>query len=89
MTKEPVAIAGSVVGLIMALIMWLITMGYLDWTPEQITATEQLVVILIPLILSAVGVWYARMQVTPLADPKDDDGEQLTRSDNSPALRAR
>jgi len=89
MKQEPVAIAGSVVGLIMALIMWLITMGYLNWTPDQITATEQLVAIAIPLILSAVGIWLARMRVTPLVSPQDDDGEPLTRSDNSPAMRAR
>jgi len=87
--REPVAIAGSIVGLIMALIMWLITMGYLNWTPEQITATEQLIAIAIPLILSAVGVWLGRMQVTPLNSPRDTDGEPLTRSDNSPAKRAR
>jgi len=87
--REPVAIAGSIVGLIMALIMWLITMGYLNWTPEQITATEQLIAIAIPLILSAVGILWTRWQTTPMVDPRDDDGMPLTRSDHSPAKRAR
>ena len=87
--REPVAIAGSVVGLIMSLVMWLNTMGYLSWSADQISATEQLVAIAIPLILSAIGIWLTRMRVTPLVDPKDDDGTPLTRSDNSPALRAR
>lgn len=87
--REPVAIAGSITGLIMALVMWLLAMGYLDWTPEQITATEQLVAIAIPLILSVVAVIWARWESTPLVDPRDVDGEPLTRSDNSPALKAR
>lgn len=84
--REPVAVAGGIVGLIMALLMWLRTMGYLDWTPEQASATEQLVAIAVPLILSAIAVVWARWRVTPLVDAKDEDGEPLTRSDNSPAL---
>ena len=87
--REPVAIAGSIVGLIMALIMWLITMGYLDWTHDQVTATEQLIAIAVPLILTAIGVILARNRTTPLVDPRDADHEPLTRSDNSPALKAR
>lgn len=87
--REPVAIAGSLVGLIMAAVMWALAMGYLDWTPEQVTATEQLIAVAVPLIVTGIAVIAARAKVTPLSSPQDDDGEPLTRSDNSPALRAR
>jgi hypothetical protein len=86
--REPVAIAGSIVGLIMAGVMWAATMGYVDLSPEQITATEQLVAIAIPLIVTGIATIAARAQVTPLNSPRDNDGEPLTRSDNSPAMRA-
>jgi hypothetical protein len=86
MNREPVAIAGSIVGLIMALVMWLNTMGYLSWTPDQISATEQLVAIAIPLLLSAIGVLLARARVTPSSDPRDTDGAPLWRMDGGEPL---
>lgn len=87
--REPVAIAGTITALIMAFVMWLITMDYLDWGSDQVTATEQLVAIAVPLIVTGVATIAARSRVTPLNSPRDDDSMPLTRSDNSPALRAR
>ena len=87
--RNPVAIAGSIVGLLMSMIAWLNVMGYLSWTPDQVSATEQMATIAMPLLMMAattVITWY---KVTPMSDPRDDDGAPLTRPDGSPAMRAR
>ena len=86
---EPVITAAVIVGLLMAIVNWLIVMDFLAWTPDQITATEKLLAIAAPLALGIIGSIWARAQVTPLVKPKDTDGEPLTRADNSPALKAR
>jgi hypothetical protein len=76
----------------MAVVAMLIAFNLLSWNDAQVTAFEASLVAVLPLIVGAVQVVVgeiARMRVTPLVDPQDSDGEPLTRSDNSPALRAR
>ena len=86
--REPVITAAFIAGLVMAVIKWLLEMGYLGWSPDQMTATRELVEMFAPLIIMVLAAYWARAQVTPLISPMDTDGAQLTRADNSPTLKA-
>jgi len=50
-------------------------MGWLQMTDEQFTNLMAVVVLALPI----VGALIARRFVTPLADPKDNDGVELVR----------
>jgi len=75
--REPAIVTGTVVGLIMAFVTWLKTMGYLDWTPEQVTATETLVEYVVMFGTPVVGAIVTRYFVTPVSDPRDNNGNPL------------
>lgn len=59
MQKEPVAIIGA----IMAVVMALITFGILDWTEAQVSAFEQVLIANIPLLVVGLGSWAQRSKV--------------------------
>lgn len=84
MSNEPVLSAGAIAGAISAILVALVSLGVIDLTPEQQAAILAAVVAVLPI---AMALW-ARMQVTPLVDPTDEDGEALTRYDGMPSLRA-
>lgn len=85
MTREPVIIANSIAALVSALIVAAVALGYLDWDETQQAAVMAVVVAAVNVV---AGIW-ARGQVTPLRQPRDVDGQPLTRPDSSPALKAR
>ncbi len=72
MTREPVAVVNGVTALVEATISFAVAFG-LKWGPEQVGATMAVVV--------AVGnltkTWWARSQVTPVDDPRSNDGRRL------------
>lgn len=72
MTREPVAVVNGTTALVEATISFLVAFG-LKWNPEQVGATMAVVV--------AVGnltkTWWARSQVTPVDDPRGNDGRRL------------
>ncbi len=72
MTREPVAVVDGVTALVEATISFAVAFG-LKWGPEQVRATMAVVV--------AVGnltkTWWARSQVTPVVDPRSNDGTRL------------
>ena len=72
MTREPVAVVNGVTALVEASISFAVAFG-LKWGPEQVGATMAVVV--------AVGnltkTWWARSQVTPVDDPRSNDGRRL------------
>ena len=73
MSKEPVAIwptLGLVVGLFLQGIIP-------DMGDELITAIADLVTVGAPVL---VGVWVARSKVTPVANPRDNEGNKLVPS---------
>ncbi len=97
MKSEPVLVAGGIAGgIILLIVSFLVMMVSLEvWqlTLAQIATIRDFAARLVGLIalivaLPVVTAWFARKKVTPLADPRAPDGEPLTRSDNSPALKA-
>lgn len=72
MTREPVAVVNGTTAFVEAMISFAVAFG-LKWSPEQVGATMAVVV--------AVGnlskTWWARSQVTPVDDPRSNDGRRL------------
>ena len=73
MEREPLLTKASWVALVTAVIAVAVAFG-LPLTDEQQKALIALAGVLSPV---AAAVW-ARGQVTPVADPRDDDGNRLT-----------
>ena len=77
MEREPLLTKASWVALVTAVIAVAVAFG-LPLTDEQQKALIALAGVLAPV---AAAVW-ARGQVTPVADPRDDDGQPLTPADD-------
>ena len=75
--NEPVLTAGAIVGAIMATLAALVALGVIDITPEQMSAVEKALGAILALVLPVVGAWIARRYVTPVANPRDNDGNAL------------
>lgn len=77
-SKEPVTWA-NIVAAIVALLSLAVAMGWIHLTSDQFVEIERALgafgVVAAPI---AAALW-ARLQVTPLADPKDEDGSPLVR----------
>lgn len=71
--KEPVVLIGAIVGVIEAGIAMLVVLGVLSLTPEQIGAIMAFVIA----IGSVVSILLTRSVVTPVANPRDNDGNRL------------
>ena len=74
MSSEPVVIINSIVAVITAIIAALVTGGVLKVSPDQ----QQQIVGIIVAIGALVAAFLSRSQVTPVANPKDNDGNRLT-----------
>lgn len=72
MRREPVAAINSMIALIEAILALAVGFG-LDWTPDQVGLTMAVVVVVGNLIKS----YWARDQVTPVADPRNNEGLRL------------
>lgn len=70
--REPVLTAGAVVALVTALLAVLAAFG-LPLTDDQTTAVVSLISVVAPIVVALL----ARPKVTPLADPKTNDGTPL------------
>lgn len=73
MKREPLRIAGYVVAFVQAVLSAVVLMGWWGLTPEQ-TAGWMAVIALGGTV--AVVLW-TRGKVTPLADPRDNNGNYL------------
>ena len=104
MKSNPVMVAGRIAGgiaaavglLVGAYLAMAVSLGWWNLTPEQVNDVNGFAVALIGLVALIVLIasplvtaWYATKKVTPLADPRAPDGEELTRGDGSPALKER
>ena len=78
LSNEPVITGGAIVALIESIILLLTSFG-LKMSADQVTAIMSVVVILVPIIMA---VW-ARSQVTPVSNPRDNEGRQLVAVDPS------
>ena len=75
--REPVMTAGAIVGAVMAVMAALVMLGVVNLDPEQLSAIETALLALLTLFLPIAGAWAARQQVTPMSDPRDDEGRRL------------
>jgi len=71
--KEPVVLIGAIVGVIEAGIAMLVVLGVISLTAEQIGAIMAFVIA----IGSVIGILLTRSLVTPVAYPRDNDGNEL------------
>ena len=72
-TREPVAIIGAMVALIEAVIGLLIAFG-VDMSAEQSQALITVAVAAGPVIGLVLNVIFVRSRVTPVADPRTEEG---------------
>jgi hypothetical protein len=77
MQNEPVITAAAAVGALMSILAALVALGVIDLSPDQMGAIEKAIVAVVPIALSLIGAWIARKQVTPLSNPRDDQGRKL------------
>jgi len=70
--REPLLKRSAAVAVVSALIAVLVAFG-LPITAEQTNAILGLVAVVAPIVLA----YWARRNVTPLADPQNEDGEAL------------
>jgi len=82
--EEPVLSAAAIAGAVGAVLAALVSLGVIDLTAEQQAAILAAIVAVTPI---AAALW-ARAQVTPLANPRDVDGEPLSRPGDTLPLAA-
>lgn len=86
MEREPVLVA-QIVAAIMAVLGALVALGVVNLVPEQLSAVEQAIGAVLAVIVPLAATMWARAQVTPLADPRDDEGVKLQRVDGFDAVK--
>jgi hypothetical protein len=69
MNNEPVFTAGAAAGLILAVVSFARTMGWMPLTEDQLNAMMTVIGLALPVIFA---VW-AREYVTPVANPRIED----------------
>lgn len=79
--REPLGPVAVVVAALAAILTALIAFG-VDVSEAQVAAILGVASTVGPII---VWLW-GRRRVTPVADPRDDDGAPLTRADGTPAV---
>lgn len=87
MNNSPLITAASWVTGVTLLLNLLIAYG-LPITPEMRVATIDAMAFFGPIIAGGVVAWVGHKTTTPLTNPKDIDGQPLTRDDGSPAIKA-
>lgn len=73
--NEPVVTAASIASLVSAIIILARSLGWLSLTDEQFQNLMTVVVLALPVL----GALWARRKVTPIANPKDNEGVALVR----------
>lgn len=77
LTREPL--------LVVTTLMWLLNAIIENWTQLQVLLTslgvapehQQTIIAVATFLVSALGWWIARSYVTPLSDPRNENGIQL------------
>jgi len=78
--NEPVVVAGLVTAALEMVIAFSLSMGWIDWDSNQIASFNNLVVALAALAVVAIpliGAYMARARVTPVANPRNNEGVEL------------
>jgi len=76
--REPVLVASSIAGVIIAFVAMLVNLDALNWTPEQVSSFNSFIVPAVGLTLPIIGGYFARRKVTPVVAPQNADGVELT-----------
>lgn len=84
MNREPVISAAAILGLVQATVVLAVSMGWIDLSADQQKNIYAFAAACLALALPLIGGWLVRSRVTPLVDPRDEDGARLSRPDNSP-----
>lgn len=78
--------AATFIALIKAIIAVLNAFHIFNFDEQQNATLVALIDTAIPVVAVLFGGWWASRKVTPLAAPRDSDGAELSRPDNSPAI---
>lgn len=82
-TNEPVGtattISAGLIVLVNATVVMLTSLGVVQWDSAQQAAINGFVVAIVNVASVILPMLWARKQVTPLAEPKDEDGSPLVR----------
>jgi len=78
--------AATLVTVVKAIISVFLAFHVFTFDDKQNDTVNYLIDVGIPVLAIFGGAWWASRKVTPLAAPRDVDGAQLTRADNSPAI---
>ena len=73
MDRQPLTKIGAMVGAVMAVLQLLVVLGWVELTPEQLAA----VLVALTAAGTAATVILGMKEVTPVSDPRDNDGNQL------------
>ena len=74
MSTEPVVVVNSIVAVITAIIVALVTGGVLKVSPDQ----QQQIIGIVAAVGALVATFISRSYVTPVSNPKDNEGNRLT-----------
>jgi len=81
LSREPLVkstgLAGTVVLFLNAVLALLVVMGWVDLSDRQMAAWTLVIDLGVSLVVMGIGVWVGRGQVTPLSDPRDNEGNAL------------
>lgn len=89
MQREPILFKGGIVAFVTALLNLIVAFG-VPLTEEQTAAILQMSGVISPVVVMFVTWWWARVDTTPLADPRDATDEPLVRADDgAPPVRYR
>lgn len=76
----------ALIVVVKAFISYFRAMGWWDLDEQQYQETVSFIETVVPILAVWGAAFWTMRKVTPLSNPKDIDGELLTRPDNSPAI---
>ena len=85
-SKEPV-VWSNVASAIMAILGALVALGIINLLPPQMEAIEAAIGAVLLIAGPTISTMLARSNSTPLAEPKDVDGERLVRENGSMPIK--
>lgn len=76
----------TIIIVVKATLAYIQVMGWIDITPERALATTSFLETVLPIVAIWIGVLWTITRVTPLNNPKDKDGTELSRPGDVPVI---